>query len=683
MSKKVYKLKSDQVDKKNYKIDYKNELNQEQLNVVLNAEGACLVLAGAGSGKTRTLVYRLAYLLESGIEPEEILLMTFTNKAAQEMSSRVEELLGLYPKGLWAGTFHHIGNKILRKHIKKLGYTSSYTIMDEGDAYDLINNIIGSIDIQKDKYFPKARVIKNIISFATNAGVSIETAINKRFNFLENETVDWIKIINTRYKTKKKELNVLDYDDLLVLWLKLLEEHPDFLESLSKTFKYILVDEYQDTNHIQASIIKKLANYHKNILVVGDDAQSIYSFRAADIKNILSFPNIFEDTKTFRLETNYRSTPEILALANASIANNTEQFSKNLKPSQPSGNKPIIAGVNNTEQQAKFVTQKILELNDEGLPLNKIAILIRADYHALELELQLNKKSIPYIKRGGMKFFEQAHLKDMVAFLKIIQNPQDQIAWTRVLLLQPSIGKATAVKITSRLLDSDLANIISNEYGLRTKALKSWQNLQQLFNRILTIDQKQISQILEIILEDNYTDYAHSSFDNAQKRIEDIEQFINFSDKYNSLGTFLSDITLSENFQTQGATETQQQKEQIILSTIHQAKGLEWDSVFVIHLASGQFPHNKSIENRLEFEEERRLFYVATTRAKKELYLLYPITLYSHSTGMTFANPSEFIRELDPILYDEGNIESIYPLSGSKQNRNSDDLPTIEYLPEV
>ncbi len=674
MPQKTYKLTSDPKSVKKYKINYKQELNQEQLDVVLNADGACLVLAGAGSGKTRTLVYRLAYLLESGVKPEEILLMTFTNKAAKEMSSRVEELLGFYPKGLWAGTFHHVGNRVLRKYIKKLGYTSSFTIMDEGDAYDLINNIIGSVNIQKDKYFPKARVIKNVISFATNAGVPIETAINKKFSFLEDETVGWIKIISTRYKTKKKELNVLDYDDLLVLWLKLLEEHPDFLERLSKTFKYILVDEYQDTNHIQASIIKKLASYHKNILVVGDDAQSIYSFRAADIKNILSFPNIFQNTKIFRLETNYRSTPEILALANASIANNTEQFSKNLKPAQPSGDKPMIAGVTNTEQQAEFITQKILELNDEGLPLSKIAILIRADYHALELELQLNKKSIPYIKRGGMKFFEQAHLKDIVSFLKIIQNPQDEIAWTRVLLLQPNIGKVTAVKITSRLQDSDLASIISNEYRLGSKALKSWQNLQQLFNKILTIDQKLISQILEIILKDNYTDYANSSFDNAQKRIEDIEQFINFSDQYDSLETFLSDITLSENFQTQNTTETQQQKEQIIVSTIHQAKGLEWNSVFVIHLASGQFPHNRSMGNRLEFEEERRLFYVATTRAKKELYLLYPITLYSHDTGMTFTNPSEFIRELDPALYDEWSIES---------GRNSDDLPTIEYLPEV
>jgi len=673
MPKKIYKLNTEPEQVRNYKIDYKNELNPEQLDVVLHADGPCLVLAGAGTGKTRTLVYRLAYLLESGVAPNEILLMTFTNKAAHEMTTRVKELLGTYPKGLWAGTFHHIGNRILRKYIKNLGnYNSNFTIMDELDSYDLLNNIIGQLNTKQDKYFPKAKIIKNILSFATNAGISIDTAINKKFNFIDPETIDLIKTIQTRYKNKKQELNLLDYDDLLFLWLKLLEEYPNITNKLTKTFKYILVDEYQDTNHIQANIIKYLSTNHGNVLVVGDDAQSIYSFRAADIKNILSFPNIFPDTKIFRLETNYRSAPEILKLANNSIQHNTKQFSKELKTIKPSNDKPIVASLMNTEQQAEFITQRILELNDEGLSLKEIAVLVRADYHSLELELQLNKKSISYIKRGGIRFFEQAHLKDMIAFLKIIHNPQNEIAWTRILLLQPNIGRVSVSHITNHLAGKSLEAIIKGDNRLSAKAQQSWQDLQELFNKILKIDQNNIAQILEIILEKNYSAYAKTNFENAPKRIEDIEQLINFADKYQTLENFLSDVTLSETFQ---ATNTNNiEEDSIVLSTIHQAKGLEWHTVFVLHLASGQFPHNRSMSDRAEFEEERRLFYVAVTRAKQKLYLLYPITLYSHGTGMTFANPSEFIRELDSSLYNEWSIES---------GHTSGNLLEIEYLPEI
>ncbi|MGB0756854.1 MAG: ATP-dependent helicase [Patescibacteria group bacterium] len=675
MPKKIYKLHTEDHKLTDLKIDYKAELNDEQFRVVTSGNGPCLVLAGAGSGKTRTLVYRLAYLLETGVKPENILLMTFTNKAAKEMVSRTENLLGHYPRGLWAGTFHHIGNRVLRKYAKKLGLESTYTILDQADAQDLINNIIGEVMPRKDKYFPKARVIKNIISFATNAGVSIATAITKRFDYIDEELVPTIEVIAEKYTKRKLQTLTLDYDDLLLLWLKLLDEYPDTQKKLSAQFKYILVDEYQDTNHIQASIIKHLTNYHGNILVVGDDAQSIYSFRAADVTNILSFPDLFKDTNVFRLETNYRSTPEILALANESISHNTEQFKKTLHASRKSGQKPVIASLANTEQQASFITQRILELHDEGTSLNDIAVLFRADYHALELELALNKKNIPYIKRGGLKFFEQAHLKDVVAYLKILHNPQDEIAWTRVLLMQPGIGKATAARVTAQLTGKTLEAMISQVTISSAKARASWTKVQALFATLIAKKSPRIGDAIEMIVRQLYEEYALATFENARDRLEDIDQLASFSDQYDTIEQLLSDITLAENFQAERvAAEPDDYGEELVLSTIHQAKGLEWDHVFVLHLASGQFPHTKSMNNRAEFEEERRLFYVASTRAKDELYLLYPITLYSHASGLTFTNPSEFIREIDTKLFDEWSIQN---------DDSSNDLPTIEYLPEV
>lgn len=673
MTKKVYKLKNS-AQPAVLKINYQKELNAEQLNVVKKAQGPCLVLAGAGSGKTRTLVYRVAYLLEHGIKPENILLMTFTNKAAREMTGRVEGLLKYTPKGLWAGTFHHIGNRILRKYISKLGYNSNYTILDESDSIDLIKNIIGEVNSSQDKYFPKARVIKSLISFAINSGQKIEKVFATKFSYLDPSLLDKMETIANRYKNKKKQLNSLDYDDLLLLWLKLFKKFPEIQTALSKTFKFILVDEYQDTNHLQAKIIEKLAGHHNNVLVVGDDAQSIYSFRAANIDNILSFPKKFPDVKIFKLETNYRSTPEILKLANNSIKNNTQQFSKELKAVKKTGPRPIVAALNNSSEQAEFICQRIIELSDEGISLNNIAVLFRADYHALELELELNKKSIPYVKRGGLRFFEQAHLKDLVAFLRIINNPQDEISWMRVLTLQTGIGKVGANKIIDKISGQNLEKMLVEKPKLAGTAQTSWQELSDLITIISKMPEDKPGNIIEKILKKFYRNYAQTNFENADKRLEDIDQLIIFADRYNSLASLIHDLTLSESYYSENIKgEEKNSDEQLIISTIHQAKGLEWKAVFVMHLAQGQFPHARSLSSKAEIEEERRLFYVAATRAEDELYLTFPVTTYSHSAGLVFSQPSEFIQEINPQLYDEWSVES----------DSSDDLPTIEYLPEV
>jgi len=671
MTKKTYKLRTGG-DVPILRIDYAAELNQEQLSVVKYADGQCLVLAGAGSGKTRTLVYRVAWLLEHSIKPEHILLMTFTNKAAKEMASRVEVLLNQKPKGLWAGTFHHIGNRILRQYIHKLGYNNNYTIADEEDAKDLLKQIIGEKNYQKDKYFPKAGVIKNIISFSVNSGLAIADVFADKFSYLKPNLLEPVQDIALLYREKKRKLQTLDYDDLLYLWLTLLEQKPIIKKTLSQKFQYILVDEYQDTNHLQANIIQKLVSVHGNILVVGDDAQSIYSFRAADITNILSFPKTYTGTNMYKLETNYRSTPEILALANSSITNNLEQFPKTLYTKRTSGQKPKLVPVQNNDQQAEFISQRVIELNELGYNLKDMAVLFRADYHALELELILNRKGIPYIKRGGLKFFEQAHLKDIVSFLKILHNPADEIAWTRILTLIPGIGRVGAQKIINECRGQTFTDIATQQFNFPDRLKQSFQQIQPLLSLLAQIPIEKISELIETVKTNFYFTYLENTYENAAKRQEDIEQLINFADTYNSLEQFLSDTSLSENFQveTRGA-EPHIPDDYLILSTIHQAKGLEWPVVFILNLISGQFPHARSMDSQEEFEEERRLFYVAVTRTQDELYLVYPIVSYNHSYGLIFTQPSEFIQELPPDLYEQWQIET------------DSDEKIIEYLPDV
>ncbi len=668
MTKKIYNLRTTKPTK--IKLDYTKDLNTEQQLVVKSADGPCLVLAGAGSGKTRTLIYRVAYLLEKGVPADKILLMTFTNKAAKEMLWRVEQLLGFKPQQLWGGTFHHIGNMLLRKYIQHLGYNQNYSIFDEDDAETLLQSIIAEKNIKKDKYFPKSGVLKNLINYSKNSGQPIEKIYKEKFSYLKTNILPDIVDITYIYEQRKKQHNALDYDDLLLLWLKLMEAKTAVRKEIIKKFQYILVDEYQDTNHLQVKIIEHLSQPHKNILVVGDDAQSIYSFRAADISNILQFPKKISGTKIFKLENNYRSTPEILKLANNSIKNNLHQFPKNLKVTRASGGKPILIPAQNIEQQAQFISQRIIELTEEGYKLRDIAVLFRADFHALELEIELNKKNIPYIKRGGIKFFEQAHLKDIISFLKILHNPHDEIAWTRIINLQVGIGRVGAQKIINQFTDLTLDKILNTDFILPANLKSTWQKFKTDLNKFFNHDKNDINGCIRELMSSFYTVYLQTKYDNATKRIEDIEQLENFASGYQQLEQFLSDISLSENFRADEVNPKKNEPEDfLILSTIHQAKGLEWPVVFIINLVSGQFPHAKAMENNEEFEEERRMFYVATTRAQNLLYMVYPNILYNQYYGFIFSQTSEFIQELDSNLYDIWNINTT----------DNEDLPTIEY----
>jgi len=658
---KQYKLQKDNVCLDNYKIDYKSELNKAQLDVVLHGEGPCLVLAGAGSGKTRTLVYRVAYLIEKGVNPKNILLVTFTNKAAKEMLNRVEVLLKCKPKGLWGGTFHHIGNMVLRRYAKVLGYNSKFTILDREDSKTLLKSVMGELKINyKEKYFPKAEVILAIISFTANSQSRIKDVIEDKYSYLDPKLIPVIEKINLAYHGKKLKTNVMDFDDLLVNWLKLLKKDKDVKKRLATQFKYILVDEYQDTNHIQSEIIYELGTVHKNVLVVGDDCQSIYSFRAADINNILDFPKHYKKASVYKIEQNYRSSPEILELANESIANNKNQYEKQLEAVIESKQKPALVALRDSEQQAQFIAQRILELQEEGASLNDTAILFRSSFQVMEMELELNKRNIPYQMRGGIRFFEQAHIKDVVAYLKVLNNYQDELSWKRILLLHEGIGNTNADRVWQEIIQArNLKSAIDklNHISGSPKVIRSLEKINELLKYLNEQKKDFIATAIKQVLKADYETYLKAVFDNAKDRIEDLNQLANFALQYSKLEEFLSDVTLSEGFKgetTDGSNDGPD--ESLVLSTIHQAKGLEWKYVFVIGLVEGQFPHYKIYDNPEEIEEERRLFYVAVTRAKEELYLTYPIISFSYATGQNINKPSGFIQELDDSLFEPWQV---------------------------
>jgi len=707
---KKYTLRSTQ-GPKDLKIDYKKELNAEQYKVVTEADGPCLVLAGAGSGKTRTLVYRLAYLLESGVNPNRIMLVTFTNRAAKEMLNRTEVLYKEKPKGLWGGTFHGIGNRILRIYGKHIGVDPEFTILDSEDAATLTKSCLSDVFLPQDKYFPKAKIIHKMISLATNLAQPLEDVLSERFSHIDKDYIPFIVQIAKKYEQKKKQANSLDFDDLLSQWNRLLLEKPEIKDILAMKFKYVLVDEYQDTNHIQGEIINHLAGKDQNILVVGDDSQSIYSFRGADVNNILSFPDVFSGSKTYRLETNYRSTPQILDLANQSIKNNENKFEKTLVTNKPSGDKPAVVPLENNGQQAEFICQRILDLQGgldafsatgsdafsrkkRGLTpsvasvgpdpfsvgsLSEMAILFRAHYQSLELEMEMNKRNIPYEMRGGQRFFEQAHIKDVVAYMKIINNAHDELSWHRVLQLESGIGAANANKIwqviaklsyLSEAFDYPFAEVVG------AKPFSGWKRVESLLKDLTKVKSYEVGELIEKILKSGYGEYVKNNFENFEDRLADLEQLVVFASSYEALSKLLADIALSEGFRGSSAEESRgltpfsdkkkgpdplnSKEEAVTLSTIHQAKGLEWKVVFVIGLVDGQFPGIQVVEKPEQMEEERRLFYVATTRAQDQLYLTYP--LFSSRMGQ-LTRISQFISELPSSVHEEWRVDEESPFS--------------------
>ena len=672
---------------------YKSELNEEQFRVVTARAAATLVVAGAGTGKTRVITYRVAYLIEQCVSPQRILLATFTNRASREMLRRVETLTGNQNvHRIWGGTFHRIANMMLRRHAVSIGFDGNFSILDSEDARDLINICIEDAAIDtKAKRFPKADVVQGIISFANNTDLPLGKVIAGKYPYFEMLTQQIMRV-DSIYQDRKRERNVMDYDDLLLNVKRLLIEKPTIAELYAEQFQHILVDEYQDTNMLQAEIIDLLAVKHRNVMVVGDDAQSIFAWRGAEFTNIYEFPKRYPEAQLFKLETNYRSTPEILGLANVSIANNKRQFPKILQAVKRSRDfKPALVPCSDVEQQSVFVASRILELRDEGTNLEDIAVMYRSHYHSIELQLELSRRNIPYRVQSGVRFFEQAHIKDVISYLRIIVNPRDELAWKRILKMIPGVGNRTANKIYEEIALRDATEPpalaggeeVAEKSGLvrmlnsteqarlgRMKSSQPWQNFVRLLELLVNDENRgQPSKQIALILENGYEQFLQENYENVDARTEDLRGLAQFSNRYKSTEDFLSELALlsTERFKEPQAIvgeeviEGAEEDELLTLTSVHQAKGLEWKAVFIIWAAEGKFPSPRSMKEIDSEEEERRLWYVALTRAKDELYVTYPLMLTDYNRQTVLQKPSRFVMECPPALFEVWNLEEETP----------------------
>ncbi len=618
------------------------DLNEAQCEAVTTINGPVLVIAGAGSGKTRTLVHRLAYLVEQGISPKEILLLTFTRKAAQEMTGRAGFLMGGECQQVMGGTFHAMANLLLRRYGHHVGYSPNFTILDRSDAEGIINLLKSSLDLTgAGKRFPRKQVILNIISGSVNKSISFDDLVGTQYFHLV-EFLEDIRRIRDHYHQFKRDHGLMDYDDLLVNFRDVLAGNDDVRHEVSSRFRYVMVDEYQDTNKIQADIVRLIASDHNNIMVVGDDSQSIYSFRGADFRNIMDFPDIFPGTKIVRLEENYRSTQKILEMTNAIIAQAEEKYTKKLYSRIDSGERPLLFGARDESEQARYVAEKIADLHDKGVAYHDMAVLFRSGFHSYKLELELTNRHIRFEKRGGMKLTETAHIKDVLAYLRLICNAEDSLSWNRILLQLPKVGPKTAQKIVAVIRNAEDPLTALKKY----KAGASWRDhFQEMVEMLIGLMEcgTPVAQF------DHVMDYYRPVFeqlypDDYPSRSRDLEQLKEIISEYTELQKFLDDTTLDppESLLDTGDME----QDTLILSTVHSAKGLEWDTVFVIHLADGKFPSSHSAAFPEQLEEERRLLYVAATRAKSQLFLTYPRETIAPDRTRQYSPISPFLAEL-------------------------------------
>ena len=622
-----------------------DDLNPPQREAVTTLDGPILVIAGAGSGKTRTLVHRVAYLIEQGVEPERILLLTFTRKASQEMLHRASQLLDHSCSRVTGGTFHAVASVLLRRHGHHLGYSANFTILDRSDSEGIVNLLKSSLGLKDtDRKFPSRKVIINILSQMVNKRQTLLEVVEQRHGHLVEFLPD-LEQINSHYARFKLEHNLMDYDDLLVNLQRVLLI-PEVGREIAGRFSYLMVDEYQDTNPVQAEIIRLIAAPHRNVMVVGDDSQSIYSFRGADFRNIMEFPKLYPEAKLIRLEENYRSTQPILTMTNAIIDQAAEKYTKKLFTRVEGGQRPLIYSARNDSDQASYVASTIDSLLKGGTPSHEIAVLFRSGFHSYKLELELANRRLSFEKRGGLKLTESAHIKDLVSLLRVIFNPQDNLAWNRILLFIDKVGPKTAQTILARIKESDdpLALLAAYPAG------KSWQEgLASLVTTLLAI-REQTSPVAQF---ETAREYYREIFerlyhDDYPTRAKDLDQLAEIVAGYTSLEEFIHDTALDPPEAAAGVAAGDGGK--IVLSTVHSAKGLEWEYVFIIYLAEGKFP-SAMAQTVAEIEEERRLLYVAATRAKKQLYLIYPREVaQAGRLGGEPAMISRFLEEIPPGL---------------------------------
>jgi DNA helicase-2/ATP-dependent DNA helicase PcrA len=647
----VLKRPDDEATARNLSIDYRAALNSQQLAAVTAGEGPSLVIAGAGSGKTRTLVYRVAYLIDSGIDPSNILLLTFTRKSAQEMLERAGELIGARSQRVCGGTFHSVANLLLRRYGRSIGVEPGFTILDRGDAEDLIALVRSQLGLnEKDKRFPRKGTIMEMVSKSANTLRSLDEIVLDEFGHFADHMED-LGRLQKAYQTAKRQKQLLDYDDLLVMLRELLLRDETARTTISRQYRYILVDEYQDTNRLQAEVIRQLASTHNNVMIVGDDSQSIYGFRGATFKNIMEFPTLFPGTTMYKLEENYRSTQPILNLANCIIDEAKEKYTKRLFTRKIDGPLPSLVEAAGENTQSRFIAQKILELREEGVPLSEVAVLFRSSFHSFDLEIELSRKGLPFIKRGGVKFIETAHVKDLLAHVRVIANPLDTVSWHRVLMLVEGVGPKKAQDLLAALVKSEKPFQI-----LREVTGRSGQGLKNLANTLESLSgaedrrpSEQVNHVYEYylpILKEQYDDYP--------KRTRDLDHLHTIAEGYPGVDEFLADLALEPpDGSAVDVDAPDRDDERLVLSTIHSAKGLEWQCVFVIWVVDGRFPSVYSFVADEELEEERRLFYVAVTRAKRHLFLTYPINVFDKGSGMLLSKPSRFLDPVTPALLDQ------------------------------
>ena len=641
-------------------LDYRKELNPAQYEAATTIDGPLLIIAGAGTGKTRTLVYRVAHLIDQGVDPRSILLLTFTRRAAEEMLRRASLLIDGRCNQVAGGTFHSFANLVLRVSGRHIGLSPSFTIMDRTDSEDVIQLIRTEMGLNaKDRRFPRKQTVAEIFSMTLNKQITLNDLLELEYPHLIDVDHELGELFS-RYIDYKRTKSLLDYDDLLTRLRDLLAEHVEVRNRLSDAYRYIMVDEYQDTNHLQASIVRLLAATHDNVAVVGDDAQSIYSFRGANFRNIMDFPKHFPGARIIKLEENYRSTQPILNVTNEIIQRAKEGYEKRLFTSKSSGARPKLVQAGSEQMQSQFVCQKILELREEGVPLWDIAVLFRSSFHSFDLEIELARHKIPFVKRGGFQFMETAHVKDLLAHLRVLANPQDTISWHRVLLLLEGIGPGASQKIAKWINDGADPVARLRSYQAKGKIAQELKTLAQVLEEAkhAELPSEQAQYLLQYyipILKQNYPD-------DHPKRMRDLEHFQGMTERYRSLERLLSDMALEPpNDSIGGVLAVDPDEGPLVLSTIHSAKGLEFHSVFIIWALEGRFPSFYNINSVEELEEERRLLYVAATRAKQNLFISYPTRVFDRTLRMVLSQPSQFIdgisqRLLEPVaLVPEGS----------------------------
>jgi len=650
------------------------ELNPDQRRAVVHSGSHLLVVAGAGSGKTRTLAYRVAYLIANGVPPARILLLTFTRRAAEEMLRRAAAVVDRdvpIAGRVWGGTFHATANRLLRIYAKHAGLNKDFTVMDEADAEDMLNVIRHEMGLHsKESRFPQKATCRAIYSRCVNGANDLKFVLERFFPWCTAWEKE-LKTLFSRYVQRKQERNVLDYDDLLLYWAQLLA-NPEIAKDMGGRFEHVLVDEYQDTNPLQAAILRGLSKGGCLITAVGDDAQSIYAFRAATVRNMLDFPKQFPGTTIVTLSQNYRSVMPILQVTNRVIAQARERYTKDLWSTRACGQRPQLVTCQNERQQDQYVIDRILEHREQGIPLRRQAVLFRAGHLSDSLEIELARRNIPYHKYGGLRFLEASHVKDLIAFLRILENPRDEMAWFRVLQLIDGVGPATARRIMKHVAEHGYNLRSLRQYrppaAAEVKLREFGELMAELADtpRLPALEVERIRTFYDPILKQKY--------ENPTARAHDLESLEQIATGYRSRRRFLTDLTLDPPTSTSDlAGAPERDDDWLVLSTIHSAKGCEWDVVYLIHAADGCLPSDLACGSEDELEEELRMTYVAMTRARDFLYVLWPLRYYHkwyrYGDSHSFAQLSRFftpeVREcMDSVHLAPGPDEEAFPESG-------------------